>query len=35
MSYRLLRHDGIYRWIEDHGVPRFDSAGIFLGYAGG
>jgi len=35
MIYRLLRHDGVYRWIENHGVPRFDSTGTFLGYAGG
>ncbi|HOJ69528.1 MAG TPA: PAS domain S-box protein, partial [Candidatus Hydrogenedentes bacterium] len=35
MTYRLLRHDGIYRWVEDHGIPRFDPSGQFLGYAGG
>ncbi len=35
MTYRLLRHDGVYRWIEDHGVPRLDTEGNFLGYAGG
>ena len=35
MTYRLARHDGVYRWIEDHGVPRFDASGQFLGYAGG
>jgi PAS domain S-box-containing protein len=34
MFYRLRRHDGEYRWLQDHGVPRFDSAGQFLGYIG-
>jgi two-component system, LuxR family, sensor kinase FixL len=34
MEYRLRRHDGEYRWISDHGVPRFDSEGDFLGYIG-
>jgi diguanylate cyclase (GGDEF)-like protein/PAS domain S-box-containing protein len=34
MEYRLRRHDGEYRWIEDYGVPRFDGDGIFVGYIG-
>jgi PAS domain S-box-containing protein len=34
MEYRLRRHDGEYRWILDHGVPRFDVAGSFAGYIG-
>jgi PAS domain S-box-containing protein len=34
MEYRLRRHDGEYRWIVDHGVPRFESDGTFLGYIG-
>ena len=34
MEYRLLRHDGQYRWISDAGVPRFSPAGIFEGYVG-
>jgi PAS domain S-box-containing protein len=34
MEYRLRRADGEYRWIFDHGVPRFSEAGIFLGYIG-
>ncbi|HRF97293.1 MAG TPA: PAS domain-containing protein, partial [Aggregatilineales bacterium] len=34
MDYRLLRHDGEYRWILDHGVPRFGADGEFLGYIG-
>jgi PAS domain S-box-containing protein len=34
MQYRLRRHDGAYRWIDDAGVPRFDDAGSFAGYIG-
>jgi diguanylate cyclase (GGDEF)-like protein/PAS domain S-box-containing protein len=34
MAYRLLRHDGVYRWIVDDGAPRFDSQGAFIGYVG-
>jgi len=34
MEYRLRRHDGQYRWILDHGVPRFDGANEFVGYIG-
>ena len=34
MEYRLLRHDGEYRWIVDYGVPRFRSNGTFCGYIG-
>jgi diguanylate cyclase (GGDEF)-like protein/PAS domain S-box-containing protein len=34
MEYRLRRHDGEYRWLVDHGVPRFDDHGKFLGYIG-
>jgi diguanylate cyclase (GGDEF)-like protein/PAS domain S-box-containing protein len=34
MEYRLRRHDGIYRWIDDHGVPLLDSKGNFSGYIG-
>jgi PAS domain S-box-containing protein len=32
-EYRLLRHDGEYRWIVDRGVPRFEG-GRFVGYVG-
>ncbi len=35
MDYRLRRHDGQYRWIADKGVPRYTSAGTFIGYVGG
>jgi PAS domain S-box-containing protein len=34
MEYRLLRHDGQYRWIFDQGVPRLAADGSFLGYIG-
>jgi len=34
MEYRLQRFDGEYRWLLDIGVPRFTSAGEFLGYIG-
>ena len=34
MVYRLRRHDGEYRWIQDDGSPRCDSKGIFLGFIG-
>jgi PAS domain S-box-containing protein len=32
MEYRLRRADGEYRWILDHGVPRFSANGNFAGY---
>ncbi|MEI2781629.1 MAG: PAS domain S-box protein [Candidatus Competibacter sp.] len=34
MDYRLRRHDGEYRWIQDDGRPRYDSTGQFTGYIG-
>ncbi|MRR35633.1 PAS domain S-box protein [bacterium] len=34
MEYRLLRHDGAYRWIFDRGVPFHDDHGAFAGYIG-
>lgn len=33
MEYRLRRHDGVYRWIFDRGVP-FHANGEFAGYIG-
>jgi PAS domain S-box-containing protein len=34
MEYRLRLHDDGYRWILDHGVPRYSPGGDFLGYIG-
>jgi PAS domain S-box-containing protein len=34
LEYRLRRHDGVYRWISDHGVPFKNQAGEFAGYNG-
>lgn len=34
MEYRLRRHDGEFRWILDHGVPRLEADGHFAGYIG-
>jgi PAS domain S-box-containing protein len=33
-EYRLRRADGEYRWVLDHGVPRFASGSVFAGYIG-
>jgi PAS domain S-box-containing protein len=34
MEYRFRRHDGEYRWVSNHGVPRYSPGGDFLGYIG-
>ncbi len=34
LEYRLRRYDGVYRWVMDHGVPRYDGQGVFVGYIG-
>ena len=34
MEYRLRHKSGEHRWIVDQGTPRYDSAGVFLGYIG-
>src|SRR5262249_51015409 len=34
MEYRLRSYNGEYRWLLDHGVPRFSPSGDFLGYIG-
>jgi PAS domain S-box-containing protein len=35
LDYRVMRHDGEYRWIVDSGVPIFDEHGNFGGFIGG
>jgi PAS domain S-box-containing protein len=34
LQYRLRRHDGVYRWIDDTGIPRYARDDDFLGYIG-
>jgi PAS domain S-box-containing protein len=34
MEYRLRRHDGVYRYIFDRGVPFVDEVGTFAGFIG-
>jgi len=34
LEYRLLHHDGKYRWVEDNSSPRYTSTGEFIGYIG-
>jgi PAS domain S-box-containing protein len=34
MEYRLMRHDGVYRWIFDRGVPFKNYNGVFSGFIG-
>jgi len=34
MEYRLRRYDSLYRWLLNHGVPRYDSQQNFAGYIG-
>jgi len=31
---RVRRHDGAWRWVSNHGQPRFSASGEFLGHAG-
>jgi PAS domain S-box-containing protein len=33
-QYRMKRSDGEYRWLTDHGVPRYGPRGNFRGYVG-
>jgi light-regulated signal transduction histidine kinase (bacteriophytochrome) len=34
MEYRMRRADGQFRWVLNHGVPRFAPDGTFQGYIG-
>lgn len=34
MEFRMRRADGVYRWVLDHGVPRFNEQGALAGYIG-
>jgi PAS domain S-box-containing protein len=34
IEFRLLRHDGEYRWVFANGVPRYTDDGSFAGYIG-
>ncbi len=34
MEYRMRRTDGVFRWLLNTGLPRFDGDGNFLGYIG-
>jgi len=34
MVYRVLRHDGHYRWIAETGIARFNEQAVFLGFVG-
>jgi signal transduction histidine kinase len=34
VEYRLRRHDGKFRWIQETGVPRWNPDGSFAGYIG-
>jgi len=33
-EYRLKRHDGQYRWIQENAIPLFAPDGVFSGYMG-
>ena len=34
MEYRVRRADGIYRWIMNSGIPRYEPNGSYTGYIG-
>lgn len=34
IEYRVMSKEGDYKWVVDHGVPRFTADGVFMGYIG-
>jgi two-component system CheB/CheR fusion protein len=34
MEYRLRDRNGYYRWVSNRGIPRYNSAGHFVGFIG-
>jgi len=34
LEYRIRRSDGVYRWMLESGIPRYQPDGQFLGYLG-
>jgi PAS domain S-box-containing protein len=34
IEYRLRSNEGDYKWVVDHGIPRFLPDGVFMGYIG-
>jgi C4-dicarboxylate-specific signal transduction histidine kinase len=34
LEYRVRRHDGAFRWIQDFAVPRFTAEGELIGFIG-
>ena len=34
VEYRVRSRSGSYKWVVDHGVPRFTPDGMFMGYIG-
>ncbi|MBC7830058.1 MAG: PAS domain S-box protein, partial [Chitinophagaceae bacterium] len=34
IEYRVRSIDGEFKWVVDHGVPRFTPDGVFMGYIG-
>ncbi|HKH62289.1 MAG TPA: PAS domain S-box protein [Flavitalea sp.] len=34
IEYRVRSNEGDYKWVVDHGVPRFAPDGVFMGYIG-